>query len=143
MKKKALFITFCLAATIVFAAEAQKEAKKDVVTPERGESVRSPLPSRGRPSADRQARYEKMRQRRVEIHQAAIAELAAIKKIAEEEGAVRTVAALDDMIAKKNAEFQKASERFEKQGNARGVRPESGGRPPQRRPAPKGDAPTE
>jgi hypothetical protein len=52
--------------------------------------------------------------RRNEQHRKEMAEFEAIKKIAEEEGAKRTVEALQKLIDKKNEEFIKSVEQMEK-----------------------------
>ena len=52
-------------------------------------------------------------------HKQAVAELEAIKKIAEEEDATRTTEALQKMIDKKNADFKQSMERFESQRSER------------------------
>ena len=58
------------------------------------------------PEARREMYYRMMAQRGVS-HQDLLRELEAIKKIAQEENATKTVAALDELIAKKDAEFQR------------------------------------
>jgi hypothetical protein len=105
------------------ATEAKKVEKKDV-TPAKGDNVlRSGRSSTarvpGQGPVDRQDRYRQMLARRGEIHQQAIDELLEIKKIAEEEGATRTVEAIQKIIDKKNAEYKEGVEQFTRQQRER------------------------
>jgi len=61
---------------------------------------------------DPQERQRQMLASRADIHKKAIDELEEIKKIAQEEGAVRTVEAVQKMIDKKNDEYKKGIEAF-------------------------------
>jgi len=65
----------------------------------------------------RMDRNQMMRERmkkQVEVHQAALKELEDIKKIAEEEGATKTVAALQKLIDEKDAKFKEDLQKIEK-----------------------------
>lgn len=96
--------------------EVKKSEKQNAAPPGKGElkrPERSSLAGRpGRGSVNPQERYQQMLSRRAEIHKQAIDELEEIKKIAQEEGATRTVEALQKMIDKKNAEYKKGIEEF-------------------------------
>lgn len=72
-----------------------------------------PSPRDRQRSADPQQRYRQMLSKQAEKHGQEIAELEAIRKIAEEEQATRTVAAIQEMIVKKNAAYKKRVEEFE------------------------------
>lgn len=122
MKKLSTIILILLVSVIVLAAseDQAKEASTQEKPSVQDKAVRQPgQASRRRGPVDRSQMYREMLARRAEEHQKAIAELVAIKEIAEEEGATRTVEALQKMIDKKNAEYKKNAERFEMQRRQR------------------------
>jgi len=92
--------------TVLFSdVPAEKgELKSPVRSPIAGRPVRGPV--------DPQQRYQQMLSKRAEIHKQGIDELEEIKKIAQEEGAARTVEAIQKMIDKKNAEYKKSIQGF-------------------------------
>jgi len=96
--------------------EVKKSEKQNAAPVIKGESGRPGRPSLagrpGRGSVNPQERYQQMLSRRAEIHKQAIDEIEEIKKIAQEEGATRTVEALQKMIDEKNAEYKKGIEEF-------------------------------
>lgn len=98
-----------LAAAETESRPAPKNVRKPEVSVDRQAAARS-----REVSADRQQAYREMADRRSQVHQAAIKELEDIKKIAEEEGATQTVAALQKLIDQKNEEYKKGVEQFEK-----------------------------
>ncbi len=107
----------------VLWAQAQEEGKKDTQITEQKASQSenaSPRSRRIDPSAarSRTVNREQGRQERAarqsEMHRASLKELQDIKTIAEEEGATRTVEAIQKLIDKKNAEFQKGIEQAER-----------------------------
>ena len=115
-------ILFIVTAGVLWA-QAQEEGKKDTqvteqktTQPEKG----SPRQRRTDPSAarrrtvDRQQMYQERAARQSEMHRASLKELEDIKKIAEEEGATRTVEAIQQLMDKKNAEFKKGIEQAER-----------------------------
>ena len=120
MKKAAICMLMCVVAALAIAAE-----KKEVKTREaagRPDRVRRPIPMqrRGDDAAEQRRRgYRQMLARRAEMHAAEIAELEAIKKIAEEEQATRTVEAIQALIDKKDAEFKERMATIEKQRRER------------------------
>lgn len=70
---------------------------------------------RGRgPAENRDEMYKEAMNRRMEGHQKEIAKLEAILKIAEDEGAAKTAAALKDLIAEKNKDVKDQMEQAEK-----------------------------
>ena len=96
--------------------EVRKSEKQIAAPVEKGALIRPERPSlAGRPvrgPVDMQQRYQQMLTQRAEIHKQAIDELEEIKKIAQEEGATRTVEALQKMIDNKNAEHKKSIQNF-------------------------------
>lgn len=114
MKKLLVCIVMVfLAANFVLAADDDKAGK----TPkQRGAAgVRERVPSAaGRNRMNREQRYKQMLAKRAEVHQKQIAELDAIKKIAEEEGAKRTAEAIQKLIDKKKADYKKTAVQMEK-----------------------------
>ncbi len=71
-----------------------------------------------RDRASTEERFRQRQERQGTAHRAAIQELEAIKKLAEEEDAVKTAAAIQKMIDKKNAQYQEVvkqdMERFQR-----------------------------
>ena len=133
-------LAVCLISAVVLAqASGDKKAdpkKADTsVSRQRPEGAQVSPRRRGDPR-NRQQAYQEMLEKRGAIHKEAVAELEAIKKIAEEEGAKRTVEALQMMIDKKNAEFKQRMEQFETQRRERSKQLEqrTGGRPQRNRP---------
>jgi hypothetical protein len=116
-KTTGLVLVVCLISALVMAETAgekkaeQKDKKADISASQRDPRT---FGRRGTP-ADRQRMYKEMLAKRYENHKKAIEELEAIKKIAEEEKASRTVEALQKMIDKKNEEFKQRMEQFEQQ----------------------------
>ena len=121
-----LMLAVCLISAWVTAEVAsekkteRKGKKADVSVseerPERG--PRGARPHRVAP-ADRQQAYKQMRAKRVDTHKKSLAELEAIKKIAEQEGATRTAEAIGNLIDKKDSAFKKRTEQFEQQRQER------------------------
>ena len=137
-----LMLAVCLISALVMA-EASGDKKADPkgadasVSRQRPEGAPQVSPSRRGDPRNRQQAYQEMLEKRGAIHKEAVAELEAIKKIAEGEGAKRTVEALQMMIDKKNAEFKQRMEQFETQRRERSKQLEqrTGGRPQRNRPA--------
>ena len=135
-------LAVCLISALVMA-EASGDKKADPkgadasVSRQRPEGAPQVSPSRRGDPRNRQQAYQEMLEKRGAIHKEAVAELEAIKKIAEGEGAKRTVEALQMMIDKKNAEFKQRMEQFETQRRERSKQLEqrTGGRPQRNRPA--------
>ena len=135
-------LAVCLISAVVMA-QASGDKKTDPkgadtsVSRQRPEGAPQVSPSRRGYPRNRQQAYQEMLEKRGAIHKEAVAELEAIKKIAEEEGAKRTVEALQMMIDKKNAEFKQRMEQFETQRRERSKQLEqrTGGRPQRNRPA--------
>lgn len=107
----------CMMASITIAAETDIKKKETPKTKYPGTQMKSR--ARSRNPQQRQRFYEQTLARRAETHQKAIAELAAIKTIAEEEGATRTIAAIQKLIDQKNLEYKKSTTRFEEQRRSR------------------------
>ena len=139
-----LLLVTGLIAGLAFAAEdGEKQTnriKKDEVVPAKKGSETRP----GRPTAmdryrqsstDRQERYRQAMNQRAERHRQEVAEIEAIKKIAEEEGATRTVQAIQKMIDKKNAAYKEGIERYNRmrQGHSEQIRQRTG-RPESQKP---------
>ena len=114
--------------------ESEKEVKrikKDDVAPFQKNLQQRPVKPdsserRKRPARTPEERLQLMLSRQTEVHEKemgglkkAIDELKAIKKIAEEEGATRTVEALQKMIDVKNAEYKTKTEQFSRQQKER------------------------
>jgi len=112
MKIRMLVVTgmVCLAATLAAAAAEQSDTTRQA--PER----RAARPGA---TADREAAFRDMLAGRADAHAAAMKELADLKKLAEEENATKTAAAIQAMIDKKNAEYNKSVEQFERQRRER------------------------
>ena len=135
-------LAVCLISALVMA-EASGDKKADPkgadasVSRQRPEGAPQVSPSRRGDPRNRQQAYQEMLEKRGAIHKEAVAELEAIKMIAEDEGAKRTVEALQKMIDKKNAEFKQRMEQFETQRRERSKQLEqrTGGRPQRNRPA--------
>ncbi|MHC4551436.1 MAG: hypothetical protein ACYSUT_01525 [Planctomycetota bacterium] len=113
MKTKVLtglsLILFVLAG---FATAEEHKTSAEKNREHSAKTVRQAPRGRGQ-SANRDQMYREMLAKRAESHRASIKELMDIKKLADEEGAVKTAAALQEMIDKKNDEFKKNMERFE------------------------------
>ncbi|MDH4203151.1 MAG: hypothetical protein OEV87_09680 [Phycisphaerae bacterium] len=115
-----LMVAGLLIGLAIATEEGDKEAKKSekqnpapVIKGESGRPGRQSLAGRpGRGSVNRQERYQQMLSQRAEIHKQAIDELEEIKKIAQEEGATRTVEAIQKMIDKKNTAYKEGIEKF-------------------------------
>ncbi|MHC5122750.1 MAG: hypothetical protein ACYSOR_00940 [Planctomycetota bacterium] len=135
-------LAVCLISAVVMA-QASGDKKADPkgadasVSRQRPEGAPPVSPRRRGDPRNRQQAYQEMLEKRGAIHKEAVAELEAIKKIAEEEGAKRTVEALQMMIDKKNAEFKQRMEQFETQRRERSKQLEqrTGGRPQRNGPA--------
>ena len=135
-------LAVCLISALVMA-EASGDKKADPkgadasVSRQRPEGAPQVSPSRRGDPRNRQQAYQEMLEKRGAIHKEAVAELEVIKKIAEDEGAKRTVEALQKMIDKKNAEFKQRMEQFETQRRERSKQLEqrTSGRPQRNRPA--------
>ena len=115
-------ILFIGAAGVLWA-QGQEESKKGVQVTEQKtpqaekasprERRADPAAARGR-TVNREQMYQERVARQSEMHRASLAEMEDIKKIAEEEGATRTVEAIQQLMDKKNAEFKKGIERAER-----------------------------
>lgn len=122
-----LILVVCLLSVMVIAKDAKEEPaqqKREGVSarqerPTGGPAARGMQGRRGGAPRDRQQMYQQRLAQQATVHKQALAELEAIKKIAEEEDATRTVAALQKMIDKKDAEFKAKMEKFEKQRRER------------------------
>ena len=128
-----LVLVVCLVSAFVIAAEVsdekeavQKPSRVDVAAsrasrqrPESAARVSPTSPARQSSLRNRQQAYQERLAGQMASHKQAVAELEAIKKIAEEEGATRTTEALQKMIDKKNADFKQSMERFESQRSER------------------------
>lgn len=103
-----------LVSGIIFAAETQEKTGlgQKQTMPER--RVTTP-----RTMQNREAMVKEMMAKRADVHAKAIEELAAIKKLAEEENATKTAAAIQAMIDKKNEEYKKDAEQAERQRRER------------------------
>ena len=66
-------------------------------------------------SPDREKAYQEMLVKRMTPNKQTITDLEEVKKIAEEEGAVRTIEAIQKMIEKKQAEVKELTDRFDRQ----------------------------
>ena len=134
-------LAVCLISALVMA-EASGDKKADPkgadasVSRQRPEGAPQVSPSRRGDPRNRQQAYQEMLEKRGAIHKEAVAELEAIKMIAEDEGAKRTVEALQKMIDKKNAEFKQRMEQFETQRRERSkqLQQRTAGRPQRNRP---------
>ena len=100
------------------AEKAQKQEKPDV------ERLDPRTRSMGHPRsrADRSQMYRERMEKQMEMHKAALKELEDIKKLAEEEGATKTAAALQKLIDKKDARFKKNLQQFEKARRERALK---------------------
>jgi hypothetical protein len=145
-------LAVCLISALAMAeASGDKEADRKgadaAVSRQRPEGAPQVSPGRRGDPRNRQQAYQEMLEKREAAQKMAVAELEAIKKIAEEEGAKRTVEALGKMIDKKNAEFKQRMEQFESQRQERSkqLQQRTAGRPERNRPAeaPKSKAPAE
>ena len=137
-----LVLVVCCVSTLVMAEtsgdkEADRKDADPAVSRQRPEGAPQVSPRRRGDPRNRQQAYQEMLEKRGAIHKEAVAELEAIKMIAEDEGAKRTVEALQKMIDKKNAEFKQRMEQFETQRRERAKQLEqrTGGRPQRNRPA--------
>lgn len=139
-----LVLAVCLVSALVMAeASNEKEAGQkrkgaDIsASRQRQEGASRVSPGRRGDPGNRQQAYQKMLEKRGAAHKKAVTELEAIKKIAEEEDAPRTVEALQKMIDKKNAEFKQKMEQFEGQRRERSkqLQQRTAGRPARMKPA--------
>ena len=106
-----LMLMVVIAAGLVFA-EAEQGPKRRGEGPQRVQR-----PAAARRAGSVQGREQMYRERMAKLaveHQAAIRELLDIKKIAEEENAERTAEAIQTLIDRKNAEYQKSVEQLER-----------------------------
>jgi len=115
-----LILAVCLVSVFAVAEKSDKKEDKrghrELSRPLTEEPAGVPSVSPPRRSAEeRQQAYANRVSKMTNAHKKAIAELEAIKKIAEEEKASRTVEALQKMIDEKEAEFKKQTEKLEKQ----------------------------
>ena len=125
-----LVLVVCLISALVMAeASNEKEAGQTrkgpgVSAPGQRQAGGVPRVSPGRRGTpgNREQAYKEMLGKRMASHKNAITELEAIKKIAAEENAPRTVEAIGKMIDKKTAEFKQSMERFESQRRERSKR---------------------
>ena len=114
------------------AKEVRKSTIQDVMPSQKSESTRTGIPASVKRGSlgplDPQQRRLEMLKRQAEVHKQAIGELEEIKKIAQEEDAVRTVEAIQKMIDKKNEEHKKRIESLNRtqQDRAEQIRKRSG-----------------
>ncbi|MHC4782812.1 MAG: hypothetical protein ACYTE0_07130 [Planctomycetota bacterium] len=147
MKKAiGLVLVVCCVSTLVMAEtsgdkEADRKDADPAVSRQRPEGAPRVSPGRRGDPRSRQQAYQEMLEKRGAAHKKAIAELEAIKKIAEDEDAKRTVEALQKMIDKKSAEFKQRMEQFESQRRERSkqLQQRTNGRPQRNRPAEKAE----
>jgi hypothetical protein len=117
VKMTGLVLTFCLMTAMVLAEAKQDNPRKTQSvggTQDISRSTRPNRPERGRGGMNREEMYKQMLANRMKTHKAGIDELAAIKKIAEEEEATRTATAIQTLIDKKDKEFKDQLASFEK-----------------------------
>ncbi|OQY07579.1 MAG: hypothetical protein B6I25_01580 [Planctomycetales bacterium 4572_13] len=141
-----LVLAVCLISALVIAETStekeagQKDKKADIsVSRQRSERGPGTAPGRrGTPENRRQA-YQERLAKQTAGHKDALAELEAIKKIAEEEKASRTAEAIQKMIDRKDAEFKQKMERGERQRRERfeQIQKRTAGRPVRKKPAEK------
>jgi hypothetical protein len=119
MKIRMMLLTGLMIATtgILMAADEPKSAD-----PAQGPTMqqmpgRPDLGRRGMPSMEE--RLKEIQAGRAAAHQQVIDELLAIKKLAEEENAPKTAAAIQAIIDKKNEEYKKGIEQMERQRRQR------------------------
>ena len=120
MKKMKMFglgLAFCLMTAMVLA-EAQERQRPNARTRSDASAARTTRPTTGRGTLNREEVYKRMLADRMKTHQAGIDELMAIKKVAEEEEATRTAAAVQSLIDKKNKSFQDSMTQMEKRRRA-------------------------
>jgi len=121
-----LALAVCLISALVMAeTSTEKEAEqkcKGVRVPasrQRQEDATRVSPHRRGAPMDRRQVYEERLAKQTARHKEALAELEAIKKIAEEEKAPRTAEAIQKIIDRKDAEFKQKAEQFEQQRRER------------------------
>lgn len=113
MKKlNVICILMCL---VVGLAVAENKSEDNNGSDGEQQKIKRNMPRGINRPVDRSEMYQQMLERRFKIHKAEIDELEAIKKIAEEEGATRTVEAIEALIEKKSAEYKKSAAKFELQ----------------------------
>lgn len=99
-------------------AEAEEEQSRETPQVRQNGSRTSPVGRVGMRGDRKQMMREWMEKQRTE-HEAALKELKDIKKIAEEEEAVKTAEAIQKLIDKKDAEFKKKIEQMQLARQAR------------------------
>ena len=128
MKKSVVVILICVITAFVIAAEGENtRANVTERSIQRGErstplQMTRPNPLRERittTTGQRRRSYVQVQARRAQVQAEAMAELEAIIKIAKEEGATRTVEAIQALIDKKNAEYKDRVARMETQRSER------------------------
>lgn len=92
-------------------AQGQRPPVK-MQAPDRREMGRREMPNM-------EERFREMQASRANLHQKAIDELLQLKKLAEEENAPKTAAAIQAMIDKRNEEYKKNTEQVERQRRER------------------------
>jgi hypothetical protein len=112
MKIRMLAVTgiVCLATGLAAAAEQRSTPRP---MPERRATTARPG------TVDREAAFRDMLAGRAQAHAEAMKELVDLKKLAEEENATKTAEAIQAMIDKKDAEYKKSVEQFERQRRER------------------------
>lgn len=103
----------------VFAEAQQEGQSRDAAVRER---LQRTAPAGRMDAAGREQMRTQAIARQTEAHRAQIQELLDIKKIAEEENATRTAEAIQKLIDKKNAEYQKNIEQVERLRRERAAR---------------------
>ncbi|MBL7215595.1 MAG: hypothetical protein ISS71_07945 [Phycisphaerae bacterium] len=107
-----LMLVLIAVAGFVFAEAQQEEKSQDAAVRERMQQGTSAARERG--MAGREQMYRERMAKQAEAHRAEMQELIDIKKIAEEENAAKTAEAIQALIDKKNAEYQKGVEQVER-----------------------------
>lgn len=112
MKIRMLVVTGIVCLATGFAAAAEQPSSAPRRMPERRAAARPG-------TVDREAAFRDMLSGRAQAHAEVIKELTDLKKLAEEENATKTAAAIQAMIDKKNDEYKKSVEQFERQRRER------------------------
>ena len=122
-KLAGLILALFVISGFVFAeAEKVKKAEKmEKTEAQQLDPKTRSMPRRGsRP--DRSQMLRERMEKQMKVHKAALKELEDIKKIAEEEGATKTAEALQKLIDKKDAQFKKNLQKFEKARKERALK---------------------
>ena len=114
-----LMLALLIVTGFVFAEAEQSESQKSEVR----ERIQQATPAgRGRAGGGREEMYRQRMAQQAEMHRVEMQELLDIKKIAEEENAPKTAEAIQALIDKKNAAYQKGIEQLERARREREAR---------------------